>query len=206
MARFFVNIKAHRDGGSRHLYVMDLVCDMVRVNGWRFVDELCWNKNGLPGDFVETFRNDFEPVYHFATSENRVKFRIKNVLKGGPQKMEFIPGVLSKRQGTGNYKTREVDIDGIRPSNVLRIGVDTTIEGHAAAFPVALPSFFISAYSDENDFVYEPFSGSGTTLVACQNLSRRCRAIEISPAYVAVALERMATAFPDLKIERVKTK
>ena len=38
--------------------------------------------------------------------------------------------------------------------------------------------------------VYDPFSGSGTTIIACENLSRRCRAIEISPGYVAVALER----------------
>jgi DNA modification methylase len=52
--------------------------------------------------------------------------------------------------------------------------------------------------------VYEPFSGSGTTLVACENLRRRCRAIEISPAYVAVALERMSAAFPSLEIKRLE--
>lgn len=52
--------------------------------------------------------------------------------------------------------------------------------------------------------IYEPFCGSGTTLVACQNLGRRGRAIEISPAYVAVTLQRMQDAFPELKIERVK--
>ena len=51
--------------------------------------------------------------------------------------------------------------------------------------------------------VYDPFCGSGTTLVACQNLSRRCRAIEISEKYCAVILERMATAFPGISIERV---
>jgi DNA modification methylase len=43
--------------------------------------------------------------------------------------------------------------------------------------------------------VYEPFAGSGTTLIACQNLARRCRAVEISPAYVAVALQRYLDAF-----------
>jgi DNA modification methylase len=40
--------------------------------------------------------------------------------------------------------------------------------------------------------VYEPFSGSGTTLIACERLGRKCRAVEISPAYVAVALQRWA--------------
>lgn len=51
--------------------------------------------------------------------------------------------------------------------------------------------------------VYEPFAGSGTTLVACQNLNRKCYAIEISENYCAVILERMATAFPDIEIKRL---
>jgi DNA modification methylase len=52
--------------------------------------------------------------------------------------------------------------------------------------------------------VVDLFHGSGSTMVACENLGRRCRAIEISPAYVAVALERMSTAFPALDIRRVE--
>jgi len=44
--------------------------------------------------------------------------------------------------------------------------------------------------------VYDPFLGSGTTLIAAENLGRRCFGIEISPAYCAVILERYADAFP----------
>ena len=51
----------------------------------------------------------------------------------------------------------------------------------------------MSHYS--GNIVYEPFCGSGTTMVACQNLSRKCRAIEISPNYCAVILQRMEEAF-----------
>jgi DNA modification methylase len=50
--------------------------------------------------------------------------------------------------------------------------------------------------------VYDPFLGSGTTMVACQNLGRKCYGIEISPAYCAVILQRMKDAFPELEIER----
>ena len=50
--------------------------------------------------------------------------------------------------------------------------------------------------------VYDPFLGSGSTMVAAQNLQRKCYGIEISPAYCAVILERMQAAFPDIKIER----
>jgi len=42
--------------------------------------------------------------------------------------------------------------------------------------------------------VYEPFSGSGTTIIACEQLGRTCYAIEISPGYVAVALQRYLDA------------
>ena len=40
--------------------------------------------------------------------------------------------------------------------------------------------------------VYDPFGGSGTTMVACEQLGRQCRMIEIEPKYCAVILERMA--------------
>jgi DNA modification methylase len=45
------------------------------------------------------------------------------------------------------------------------------------------------------DTVYDPFLGSGTTMIACENLGRKCRGCEISPEYVAVILERFKTTF-----------
>ena len=57
-------------------------------------------------------------------------------------------------------------------------------------FPVELPVRCIKMHSDPGDEVIEPFNGSGTTLIACENLKRQCRAIEIDPKYVAVTLER----------------
>jgi len=52
--------------------------------------------------------------------------------------------------------------------------------------------------------VYDPFLGSGTTMVACQNLNRKCRGIEISPDYCAVILQRMTDAFPGIEIRRIE--
>jgi DNA modification methylase len=37
---------------------------------------------------------------------------------------------------------------------------------------------------------YEPFAGSGTTLIAAEQLGRRCHAIEIDPRYAQVTIER----------------
>ena len=61
---------------------------------------------------------------------------------------------------------------------------------HPTMKPVELVARAIENSSQPSEVVLEPFNGSGTTIIACQNLSRRCRAVEISPAYVAVALER----------------
>ena len=65
---------------------------------------------------------------------------------------------------------------------------------HAATFPTELPSHFIETFTNRSDIVYEPFDGTGTTIIACTQLTRRCYAAEISPAYIAVALERWSVA------------
>jgi DNA modification methylase len=61
---------------------------------------------------------------------------------------------------------------------------------HAVAFPVELPMRCIRAASMPGDAVYDPFVGSGTTIIAAEMTGRKCCAIEISPAYVDVALLR----------------
>jgi DNA modification methylase len=46
-------------------------------------------------------------------------------------------------------------------------------------------------HTDKGDICYEPFSGSGTSLCAAEKTGRRCFAMELQPAFVAVALERL---------------
>jgi hypothetical protein len=43
---------------------------------------------------------------------------------------------------------------------------------------------------EKDTLVLDVFSGNGTTIIACERLGRKCRAVEISPAYVAVAIQR----------------
>lgn len=65
---------------------------------------------------------------------------------------------------------------------------------HNAEKPVGMVSVPITNGSKPGNIVLDFFSGSGTVLIACEQLGRKCRAIEISPAYVAVALQRWADA------------
>lgn len=62
--------------------------------------------------------------------------------------------------------------------------------GHTAAFPVGLPAWFMRAYTDPGDAVYDPFMGSGSTLIAAQQEGRTAFGCEISPAYCDIAIKR----------------
>ncbi len=67
-------------------------------------------------------------------------------------------------------------------------------------FPIALPEFVISAYSDPGEVVFEPFCGSGTSIIAAQRSERLSRAVEIAPEYVDVAILRFQKYFPDVLV------
>jgi hypothetical protein len=62
--------------------------------------------------------------------------------------------------------------------------------GHGASFPVTLADEALQRFSPLGGMVYDPFVGSGTTLIAAEQLSRACRAIEIEPQYCQVTLDR----------------
>ena len=67
--------------------------------------------------------------------------------------------------------------------------------GHSTQKPVEAMARPIRNH--DVSMVYEPFSGSGTTIIACERLGKACRALELSPEYVAVALQRWADATGD---------
>ena len=78
-----------------------------------------------------------------------------------------------------------------------------TRQPHPTQKPVGVIAPFIEAWTKKDEFVFDPFLGSGTTMISCQNLGRRGRGIEISPEYCAVVLQRMSDAFPGIEIERI---
>lgn len=63
--------------------------------------------------------------------------------------------------------------------------------GHACPKPLSVWCWFLERVTaGTGTTVYEPFSGSGTTIIACEQLKRKCYAIEIEPRYVDVAVRR----------------
>jgi DNA modification methylase len=65
---------------------------------------------------------------------------------------------------------------------------------HPTSKPVELFTRPIKKHTKPGDVVFEPFSGSGSQLIAAERAGRRCRAIEISPPFVDVAIRRWQKA------------
>ncbi|HXR17448.1 MAG TPA: DNA modification methylase [Terriglobales bacterium] len=84
---------------------------------------------------------------------------------------------------------------GSFPTTVWQIDVPVLpgVESrHPTEKPLELFATPILLHTQPGDLCYEPFSGSGTHLCAAENTGRRCFAMEIEPAFVAVALERLS--------------
>lgn len=191
---FFVNIKPHSTDGERVLYVFDLVLTMKRQWGWHFIDEFSWNRATAPGAWKFRFRNGFEPVYHFCKATGSDKFYPKRVGHYSDDVMVSAnqTGGAKNMSGTGtHYNISGETAEGIaQPDNVITVaGVEHGIS-HSAMFPMGLPEHFMQAFTDKGDIAYEPFLGSGTTLMACEKQNRALYGMEILPKYVAVILER----------------
>jgi DNA modification methylase len=191
---YFLNIKEHAEEGERNLYVKDLVIAHKREWGWRFVDEFCWRKtdNGVPGGWGNRFKNAWEPIFHFCR-QPQIKFRPEAVSHLSDDVFDYSPDNPKSTSGSGllgsGLRPRHEGL--ARPSNVIEVRTESNQGSHSAPFPRALAEFFIKAFSDAGDTVFDPFLGSGTTMAAAHVLDRVGYGIEISPAYCDVILRRI---------------
>ena len=158
-------------------------------------DELCWHKTGLPGSWPDRFRNDWEPIFHFSCNRE-IKFRPESVSHASKDSFRYQKSPSDQTFG-GNIGigkcSRVTSGEGsARPGNVIKISTrsNPNENSHEAAFPPDLPMHFILAFSDAGDLIYDPFMGSGSTLIAAECSGRVCCGTEISPRYVDVAVLR----------------
>ena len=68
--------------------------------------------------------------------------------------------------------------------------------------PIALYAKMINNSTASGELIYEPFGGSGTTLIAAEQESRRCFAVELSPAYCDVIVARWEAATGQKAVRR----
>ena len=76
------------------------------------------------------------------------------------------------------------------PTDRSKVGGVDLRKLHSCPKPVALFAHLVRAFSARSHAIYEPFAGSGTTLIACEMEKRVCYGMEIDPAYGQVIIER----------------
>lgn len=101
-------------------------------------------------------------------------------------------------------------LDGDNDIDIIEISNDYSekikAEGsHPTAKPVELWRKLLDRFGESEDIVYEPFLGSGTTLIACEQLDRICYGCEIEPKYCDVIIKRWQDFTGNLA-KRIKTK
>lgn len=95
-------------------------------------------------------------------------------------------------KGTGKWdgdRKQTTVWDFASPLHIMS-GSKETKTSHPTQKPVECMKRPIENNSSPGQAVYEPFSGSGTTIIAAEMTGRSCHAIELNPAYVDVTIER----------------
>jgi DNA modification methylase len=192
--------------------------DWMRTQGWRRFAWYVWDQGpGLPGDWNGRLAPAFEFVFHFnrKDSEPRRPNKIVPCIYAGRDTHlrgdGTSAGGMRNKDGskTAWNHVGQVTQETKIPDAVIRlmrhkgkIGQDID---HPAVFPVALPQHVLETYTDAGDIVFEPFCGSGTTLLAAQRIGRVIRATEIAPEYVDVTVKRFQQNFPEVPVTLVVT-
>lgn len=159
----------------------------MRQQGWRRFGWYVWDQmSGLPGVFGGRCAPSFEFVFHFnratTTAEKWQSTKSEGHRRHGG------------RMGANGWET-DYHIDRVNVTGPVKIpdatwrvqrAPDASIE-HSAKFPVGLPTYALETWPSD---VYDPFLGSGTTLIAAHRLGRVCYGCEIEPRYGDVILKR----------------
>ena len=185
---FILNIKESVTSGQRQLYVMELIIALVKEQKWLWTEEFPWvKKNCSPGKWNNRFRDAWERCLHFKKQrafhmyQDEVmvpigswsKPRLKHL--GANDKIRMTSGTGS---GFGKNISNWLGRDMVYPDNVIRLATETGNKHHSAAFPEALPTWFIKLFTEQGDWVLDPFVGSGTTCRAAIRLGRHSVGID----------------------------
>lgn len=210
---FILNIKEKAEHGERHTYVLELIL-ALRNQGWLWTEEFIWHKrNCYPGKWPNRFRDSWERLLQFNKTRqfkmhqeavmvpvgDWAKQRLKNL-----SETDRMRDPAKNGSGFGKNISNWLKRDKVYPTNVLRLATECGNKNHSAAFPEALPQWFIKLFTKEGDVVLDPFMGSGTTLSAAKKLRRNSIGIDLSPEYCKMAEKKLAHTESYLFNERGK--
>jgi DNA modification methylase len=202
----------HRD--NEFIPYWDGWLSWMRAQGWRRFAWYVWDQGpGMPGDWNGRLAPSFEFVFHFNREARRPNKIVPCKHAGQDSHLRADGSSTAMRQKDGEVggwsHAGQPTQDTRIPDSVIRImrhkgKIGQDID-HPAVFPVALSEHVMEAFSNPGDLVFDPFNGSGTSLLAAQRTSRQCRAVEIAPEYVDVAIRRFRQNHPDIAVTLAAT-
>jgi len=189
-----VNLGIKRKNGEIDEYWQDYI-SAGREAGTKLLSWNVWNREECGfsvGAITAMFAIQHEFVFVFGRSPKTLNLTVPNKEAG------ILNTHIGQRQADGTTeKQPDVVIRSHRQLGTIHtIGTQLARNeniDHPAMMPVALPAAYIEAMSDNGEIVAEPFCGSGTTLIAAEQLGRKCYGMEISPQYCDVIVKRWET-------------
>ncbi len=163
--------------------------------GFNLFDTMIYRKGpkGARGS-NESYLQEFE--YMFVLSKGRPK--TINLIRDHKQQSQPTRTSLSRKRDGSRHRESYAYGDKGRRTNIWHYatGLHNTTKDkiafkHPAVFPEKLAADHIASWSNEDDLVYDPFMGSGTTAKMCVKLNRRYVGSEINPEYCRIISERL---------------
>lgn len=197
---FILNIKEKTQDGEKHTFVIELIL-ALRKQGWLWTEEYIWHKkNCHPGKWPNRFRDAWERCLQFNKAKDFNMYQDNVMIPMGDWAQKRLKKLgnndvvrFNSRVGSGFGKniSNWIGRTMAYPSNVLHFATETGNKNHSATFPRTLPEWFIKLFTKENDWVLDPFLGSGTTCKVALTLGRNSTGIEILPVYARLAKDRL---------------
>ena len=180
----------HRDG--EWIPYWDGWIEWMREQGWRRFGWYVWDQGpGMPGDWNGRLAPSHEFIWHFNRDSVRAEkaraCKHAGESHGGKGQRGRDGKVKERSSGTAPVQSHAIHDSVFR---VNRQGAMHGAEGHPAPYPVGLPVIALQSWCG---IAYDPFLGSGTTLIAAEQLGRKCYGMEISPQYCDVIVKRWET-------------
>lgn len=204
---FILNIKERVVNGERHTYVIELIL-RLREQGWLWTEEFLWHKkNCYPGKWPNRFRDSWERLLQFNKERKFSMYQEAVMVPVGDWATTRLTSLSETDRsrdeskvgsGFGKNVSKWIGRDKVYPTNVVHMATECANRGHSAAFPVNLPRWFIKLFTQQGDWVLDPFVGSGTTAIAAKNLGRNYIGIDVNEEYCQVSRERVVETQPRL--------
>lgn len=181
----------------------------LQDSGWILRSDIIWKKpNAMPSSVKDRPTTEHEYIFLFSKTTNyyynanairepHVTFSEKSKMKGGRNHLGKRNGTPEMGKNTGNSNLHDGRWDqafhpkGRNKRTVWEIPLSRFRDAHFAVYPEKLVETCLLASTKENDFVLDPFTGSGTTGVVAKKNNRKFIGIELIEKYQKMAQIRI---------------